>query len=86
MHAVVTTVSIGDAEGSEDVLREQVVPRISSAPGFVAGYWVRLSEDKGTSVVAFESEEQANSAREQLQPPPGVTVESAEVGEVVAHA
>lgn len=86
MHAVVTTVNIGEAEGTEDVLREQVVPRISSAPGFVTGHWVRLAEDRGASVVVFESEEAANAAREQLQPPPGVTIQSSEVGEVVAHA
>ena len=85
MHAVVTTVSIGD-EGATDVLREQVVPRISSLPGFVAGYWVRVADDRGSSVVVFESEDAANAAREQIQPPPNVTIESAEVGEVVAHA
>jgi heme-degrading monooxygenase HmoA len=87
MHAVVTTVSIGESAGpAEEVLREQVVPRISSVPGFVAGYWVRLAEDRGASVVVFESEDAANAAREQIQPPPGVTIESAEVGEVVANA
>lgn len=86
MHAVVTRVSIQDAEGSVDVLREQVVPRIAAAPGFVAGYWVRLADDAGASVVVFDSEEAANAAREQFQPPPDVTIESAEVGEVVANA
>jgi hypothetical protein len=87
MHAVVTRVNIGgDAGNAQEVLGEQVVPRISSVPGFVAGYWVRLAEDRGASVVVFESEEAANAAREQVQPPPGVTIESAEVGEVVAHA
>ena len=86
MHAVVTTVSIKEQEGAEDVLREQIVPRISSAPGFVAGYWVRLAPDRGASVVVFESEEAATTARESVQPAPGVTIESAEVGRVVAHA
>ena len=86
MHAVVTTVSIGDSAGAENVLREQVVPRISSVPGFVAGYWVRLAPDRGSSVVVFESEDAANAAREQIQPPPDVTIQSIEVGEVVAHA
>lgn len=86
MHAVVTTVNIGESAGPEQELREQVVPRVSSAPGFVAGYWVRLAEDRGASVVVFESEDQANAAREQFQPPEGVTLQSAEVGEVVANA
>ena len=33
MHAVVVRVTIMDLEGSEPVLREQVVPRVSEAPG-----------------------------------------------------
>ena len=39
MHAVVVRVNIGDSETAEQGLREQVVPRISQVPGFVAGYW-----------------------------------------------
>jgi hypothetical protein len=37
-------------------------------------------------VVVFESEEAAQAARAQIQPPATVTVDSAEVGEVVANA
>jgi hypothetical protein len=48
--------------------------------------WVRLSEDKGCSVVAFESEDAARAAAAQIQPPPDVTLDSVEVGEVVANA
>jgi hypothetical protein len=86
MHAVVLRVDISDPEASEQILKEEVVPRVASAPGFVYGTWVRMAGDKGTSMVVFESEEAANAAREQMQPPPNVTVESAEVGEVVARA
>ena len=86
MHAVVLRVNIGDPESSQEVLREQVVPQVAAAPGFVAGYWVRVAENTGTSIVVFESEEAAGAAREQIQLPPGVTIERAEVGEVVAHA
>jgi len=39
MHAVVVRVSIGDPEDAQKALTEQVVPRVSRAPGFVAGYW-----------------------------------------------
>jgi hypothetical protein len=40
MHAVVVTVSIapGQVEASRKALREQVVPRVSHARGFVKGY------------------------------------------------
>jgi hypothetical protein len=88
MHAVVLTVKIdADEQESQQHLREQIVPRVKEAPGFVAGYWVRLSGDKGTSVVVFESEDAARSALEQgPEPPSGVTIDSSEIGEVVASA
>ena len=88
MHAVVVRVSLSDDDSTSlDELREQVVPRVSQAPGFVAGYWVRLEGAKeGTSVIVFDSEDNAHSAGDQFQPPAGVTLESLEVGEVVANA
>ena len=86
MHAVVVRVSIEDPESSQVVLREQVVPRIAAAPGFVTGYWVELPDKKGSSIVVFESEEAARAAQGQIQPPPNVTIDFNEVGEVVAQA
>ena len=90
MHAIVVSVSIsGDADQQEVVthLRETVVPAISQAPGFVAGYWVRLEGgDRGRATVVFDSEDAASGARDMIQPAPGVTLESVEVGEVVANA
>ena len=38
---------------------DELVPRVSSAPGFVAGYWITLPEGKGTSTMVFDSEESA---------------------------
>ena len=88
MHAVVVRVRLSDDDSvALEELRQQVVPRVSQAPGFVRGYWVRLEGEKqGTSVVVFDSEEQARNAGEQFQPPEGVTLESVEIGEVVANA
>ncbi len=87
MHAVVVKVRISDLDTAESALREQVVPRASQAPGFVAGYWTR-KDDTGLSIVVFESEEAANGMSEQVRSmaPTGVTVEDVEVREVVAHA
>jgi len=87
MHAVVTRVTISDPEGSESQLREQVVPQVSQAPGFVAGYWTR-KDNTGVSMVIFESEEVANGMSERVPSllPEGVTLDSIEVREVVAHA
>jgi hypothetical protein len=64
------------------------VPQVSGMPGFVAGYWVSLSEDKGTSLVVFDSEESARAvvAMAENAPAMSVTTDSIEVGEVMAHA
>lgn len=87
MHATVVNVTINDVEGSVATLREQVVPRVSQAPGFVAGYWTRKG-NTGLSLAVWESEEAANNASEMIRSgvPQGVTVDSLEVREVVASA
>jgi hypothetical protein len=87
MHAVVVDVTIKDPDAAAAALRDQVVPQVKGAPGFVAGYWVGLEGGRGTSVVVFESEDAARSAAAQAQAPGDfVTFDSVEVGEVVAHA
>ena len=86
MHAVVTRVSISDPEAAQATLESEVVPRVSQAPGFVAGHWVALGEGKGTAVIVFDSEDAARAAADRLQPPPSVSFDSVEVGEVVAQA
>jgi heme-degrading monooxygenase HmoA len=87
MHAVVVNVTISDEEGSVAALREQVVPRVSQAPGFVAAYWTRKGNG-GLSMSVWESEDQANAASEMVTSvvPEGVSVDSVEVREVVASA
>jgi hypothetical protein len=90
MHAVVVRVKIGDVEIARKGLREQVVPRVTQAPGFVAGYWTG-SEDghDGLSMLVFESEDAARAAAEMVSTgnaPETVTLESVEVREVVEHA
>jgi hypothetical protein len=88
MHAVVVKVRVNDEEGATKALHEQVVPTVSAAPGFVAGYWIRLGDSQGTSVVVFESEEGARNVAQGIAPPPGdaVAIESVTVGEVIANA
>jgi hypothetical protein len=87
MHAVVVTVTISDHDVAESHLRENVVPGVSQAPGFVAGYWTR-KDDSGVAMVIFESEDaaQAMSERVPSMVPDVVTVKDIEVREVVAHA
>jgi hypothetical protein len=89
MHAVLVKVSIDDAVDSVKELKETVVPRISRAPGFVAGFWTRSDDgSNGRSMLVFESEDAARAAAERIgsNVPQGVTFESAEVREVVASA
>ncbi len=92
MHAVVVKVAVHDDEElGLQYLRENIVPGVSQAPGFVAGYWVRLEGgDEGNSVIVFESEDAARGAaeriREGVSSNPGVTLKDVSVGEVVANA
>jgi heme-degrading monooxygenase HmoA len=67
MHAVTVKVSIDDPERAERELREQVVPMVSQAPGFVAGYWLEPQDGKGASFVVFDSEEHANAMVEGIR-------------------
>ena len=87
MHAVVVKVTVNDPEGSLSALREETVPAVSQAPGFVTGYWTRKG-NSGLSMLIFESEDAATAASEQVRSfaPDGVTVEDVEVREVAAHA
>ena len=88
MHAVVVRVRLhDDGAGAETELREKVVPQVSRAPGFVAGYWTRKG-DTGLSMIVFESEDAASRASEMIPTavPASVTLEDVEVREVVANA
>ena len=94
MHAVLIEVDTSgqpDPEVGLTALQEQIVPSASQAPGFQAGYWLRPLEDaKGTSLVLFDTEENAEAAAQVLSvgssPAPGVTVTRREVREVAASA
>jgi hypothetical protein len=89
VHAVVVTVVISDREAAERTLNQEVVPRVSQAPGFQAGYWT-WKNNSGLSMTIFDSEESAtqaaNQVQEMIQSRPAVSLMSVEVREVVAHA
>jgi hypothetical protein len=89
MHAVVVRVSIQDAGPAEEFLKSEIVPRVSQAPGFVAGYWSR-SEDgsNGLSMIVMESEEGARGMAQQIDvgDEAPVRLDEVEVREVVASA
>ena len=87
MHAVVVRVTVSDEGAALAALRDDVVPRISQAPGFLTGHWTR-KDNTGLSMIVFESEDAARAASELIPGtvPVGVTLEDVEVREVVAHA
>jgi hypothetical protein len=87
MNAVIIRVAFKDADAARAEL-DTLVPQVSAAPGFVAGYWIALPDDKGTSVAVFDSAESAQALVAMFRDPPemSVTVDSVEIGEVLAHA
>jgi hypothetical protein len=68
MHALVVRVTIHNADHTRDVLNSQVVPQVSGAPGFEAGYWTWSTggELDGLSMLIFDSEENARAAGERV--------------------
>jgi len=94
MYAVLLEVDTGgqpDRDAGLEHLRERIVPGVSNAPGFQAGYWLRpLDDAKGTSMVMFDTKEHAESASRDLgvgsEAAPNVTVTRMEVREVAASA
>jgi hypothetical protein len=94
MHALVVRVTIHNTDRTRDVLNNQVVPGVSGAPGFEAGYWTWQSDGGGTnglSMIIFDSEENARAAGDRISAiaadsPEDVTLDGVEVREVVASA
>ena len=87
MHAVVANLTITDSEAAERALHEQLVPRVSRAPGFVTGYWT-IKGSAALSMFVFETEEAATRMSEQAAAgvPGGAVLDAIDVREVVAHA
>jgi hypothetical protein len=87
VHAVVTTLTFNDRSAAEAELTG-IVSRVSGMPGFVGGYWVALSADRGTSIIVFDSQEEAQALANFAQRAPyaSVTPEAIQVGEVLARA
>jgi hypothetical protein len=94
MHALVTRVTIHNADHTREMLTSQVVPRVSGAPGFKTGYWTWQTnggEVNGLAMMIFDSEENARAAGDRIsavaaEGADDVTLDSVEVREVVASA
>jgi hypothetical protein len=93
MHALVTHVTISDADRTREMLNSQVVPGVSSAPGFQAGYWTWSTGDgelNGLAMMIFDSAESARAAGDRVraaaESSDDVTLDGVEIREVVASA
>ena len=91
MHAVAVKVTIGDVESAQKELHERVVPSVAGAPGLVAAYWTRSDDgSNGLSMLVFETEDAARAMADRIRGadwmPEAVTLDSAEVREVIANA
>jgi len=86
MYAALVTLTIDPthAQAAAAALTNEILPRVRSAPGFIAGYWLEPADGEGFSFLLFETEEQAR----QSTPPssswsaPGVRILSVAVRRV----
>jgi hypothetical protein len=91
LHALLVTAHVEpgrDEEGLE-YLRTDVLPQLKQLPGLLSGYWLATKEGESLAVLLFEDEESAQEMAESglpnAPPPPGATLGTIEVREVVAH-
>jgi hypothetical protein len=82
------TVDPEQAPAAAAALTNDILPRVRSAPGFVAGYWLEPADGQGFSMVLFDTEEQAR----ETAPPvsswaaPGIVITGVEFRRVAATA
>ena len=64
MHAALMHLTIDPAlaPAAAAAFTDELLPRVRTAPGFVAGYWVDPVDRQGFGFVLFETEEQALNA------------------------
>ena len=89
-NVVFVNIDATQADPARRGLHNQVIPRVSQTPGFVAGYWLEPLDGKGISVTLWESEQAARKAAGRIQPPSspttGVKVDRIETREVIGQA
>ena len=90
MHAALVrlTVDPDQAPAAAEALTSDILPRVRSASGFIAGYWLEPEDGRGFSVVLFEPEEQARGAAPPLSSwtAPGIVITDVEFRRVAATA
>ncbi len=86
MHAALVTVTIdpGQAPAAAAALMDDILPEVTSAPGFAAGYWLEPADGQGFSILLFDTEEQARQAAEAAAswPAPGISIDGVQIRRV----
>lgn len=91
MHALAVNVKIetGKEEEAREELQTNVVPRVKQAPGLVAAYWMNPQNGSGYALLVFDSEENANAAKQMAENAPRpefIQMNPPQVMEVIASA
>lgn len=90
MFAAVSTVELPEGRTIEEgrkQLETEIIPMIKQAPGFVSAIFLSPPTGReGLSVLVFETQQQAQTAVDNMQTPPDVRVLTKEVREVAAQA
>src|SRR5438270_12677647 len=68
--AVNVTIESGKEDEAQKELQENVVPMVKQAPGLVAGYWMNPQNGYGYALILFDSEENANAAKQMAESGP----------------
>ena len=92
MHALFVTAHIEPGRNEEEgvrFLQSDVLPQLKQLPGVVGGYWLETRDSESLAVVLFDNEDAARQMAEvglpQAPPPPGATLGTIEMREVIAH-
>lgn len=72
MYAVAVSVSVdpGKQNEAQEALRSNIIPRIKEAPGLVSAYFMQPGGGYGYSLLIFDSEQNANSAKKMAEDAP----------------
>jgi hypothetical protein len=86
MYAALVTVKIDptQAAAAAAALMDGILPKITSAPGFAAGYWLEPADGHGFSILLFDTEEQTRQAAKSATSwsAPGVSLEGVQIRRV----
>lgn len=68
--AVNVTIESGKEDEAQEALRSNIIPRVKQSPGLVAGYFMQPGGGYGYSLLIFDSEENANAAKQMSENAP----------------